>query len=158
MSEQFSFDDKLVRKLAEILNETHLSEIEYQIGDVRLKVARQATLPIHHTTFPQLQSVSQPSLSSIINPASETDKSMDNAQHPGAIKAPMVGTVYASATPGGTPFIQVGSDVKVGQTLVIIEAMKVMNQIRAPKDGKISQIFFKDGDPVEYDHVLLIIE
>ena len=70
----------------------------------------------------------------------------------------MVGTVYASATPGGIPFIQIGSEVKAGQTLMIIEAMKVMNQIRAPKDGKVSQIFFKDGDPVEYDHVLLIIE
>ena len=158
MSERFSFDDKPVLKLAEILNETQLTEIEYQIGEVRIKVARQLGSPSTYVTPSQLQSAPPSTVSTLANSPPNVEKSLDYSQHPGSIKAPMVGTVYASATPEGVPFVQVGSEVKMGQTLVIIEAMKVMNQIRAPKDGKVSQIFFKDGDPVEYDHILLIVE
>ena len=158
MPERFSFDDNLVLKLAEILNETQLTEIEYQIDDVRIKVARQSTLPISYTVPHQIQSPVPASTAQATHTNVEAEKPLDYTQHPGSIKAPMVGTLYASLTPGGTPFIQVGTEVKMGQTLLIIEAMKVMNQIPAPKDGKVTQIFFKDGDPVEYDHTLLIIE
>jgi acetyl-CoA carboxylase biotin carboxyl carrier protein len=167
MTSSSSFDDKIVRKLAKILNETHLSEIEYEIGEIRVKVVRQlpasiinaGVLPnvIPHTSLPASTPVSS-SLSSEVIGSPNNQKTVDWAQHPGVIKAPMVGTAYSSANPAAQPFIQVGSEVKKGQTLLIIEAMKVMNQIRSPKDGKVVEVLFHDGEPVEYDHPLLIIE
>ena len=153
-----SFDDQIVRKLAEILNETHLTEIEYEMGEIRVRVARQvsstANVQIPHFTHPSPASASSPAQVAAEEPA----KILDWSQHPGVIKAPMVGTVYSSANPSSAPFVQAGSQVTKGQTLLIIEAMKVMNQIRAPRDGKVIEILFHDGEPVEYDHPLIIIE
>ncbi len=156
MSERFVFDDKIVLKLAEILNNTQLSEIEYEIGEMRIRVARQITMT-STVASPVVAPIMTPSTDAVSSPKA-SEKPTDHTQNPGAVKAPMVGTVYASASPDAAPFIQVGAEVKAGQTLLIIEAMKVMNQIRAPKAGRISEIFFKDGEPVEYDHVLLLIE
>lgn len=153
-----SFDDQIVRKLAEILNETHLTEIEYEMGEIRVRVARQgsstANVQIPHFAHPSPAPASSPAPTTAEEPA----KILDWSQHPGVIKAPMVGTVYSSANPSSAPFVQAGSQITKGQTLLIIEAMKVMNQIRAPRDGKVIEILFHDGEPVEYDHPLIIIE
>ena len=154
-----SFDDQIVRKLAEILNETHLTEIEYEMGEIRVRVARQvssstANVQIPHFAHPSPAPASSPAQATAEEPA----KILDWSQHPGVIKAPMVGTVYSSANPSSPPLVQAGSQVTKGQTLLIIEAMKVMNQIRAPRDGKVIEILFHDGEPVEYDHPLIIIE
>ena len=163
MTAPSSFDDQIVRKLAEILNETHLTEIEYEIGEVRVKVARQVSAAAN-VQAPYLASLTFPSPDTGLSaPLTETtiqtfQKTPDRSHHPGVIKAPMVGTAYSAATPGATPFVQAGSQVTKGQTLLIIEAMKVMNQIRSPRDGKVIEILFHDGEPVEYDHPLMIIE
>lgn len=156
-----SFDDQIVRKLAEILNETHLTEIEYEIGEIRVRVARQISPTANIQNFSHTPPLS-PHLHSAPSPApvavEEVQKVADWSQHPGVVKAPMVGTVYSSANPSAEPFIQVGSQVTKGQTLLIIEAMKVMNQIRSPREGKVIEVLFHDGEPVEYDHPLIIIE
>ncbi|AIL13288.1 acetyl-CoA carboxylase [Candidatus Paracaedimonas acanthamoebae] len=152
MANPLSFDEKIVRKLAEILNETGLSEIEIEQENSRLRVARNltavATVEAPTVTSTQAMAASAP----------QEVVPVDVARHPGTVKAPMVGTVYAASTPGAEPFVKVGAKVTQGQTLLIIEAMKVMNQIRAPQEGTVSQILFNDGDPVEFDQPLLIIE
>lgn len=154
MANPLSFDEKIVRKLAEILNETGLSEIEIEQENSRLRVARNLTAvaTVEAPTVMHAQAVA----ASV--PAAQEAAPVDVARHPGTVKAPMVGTAYAASTPGAEPFVKVGAKVTQGQTLLIIEAMKVMNQIRAPKEGTVSQILFNDGDPVEYDQPLLIIE
>ena len=163
MTAPSSFDDQIVRKLAEILNETHLTEIEYEIGEVRVRVARQVSAAAN-VQMPHLAPLSFPSPDPALSaPLTEvtvgtSQKTLDWSHHPGVIKAPMVGTAYSAATPGAAPFVQVGSQVTKGQTLFIIEAMKVMNQIRSPKEGKVVEILFHDGEPVEYDHPLMVIE
>lgn len=163
MTTPSSFDDQIVRKLAEILNETHLTEIEYAIGEVRVRVARQASVAAN-VQMPHLAPLSFSSPDAAFStPLTEVtvgtpQKTLDWSHHPGVIKTPMVGTAYSAATPGAAPFVQVGSQVTKGQTLFIIEAMKVMNQIRSPKDGKVVEILFHDGEPVEYDHPMMVIE
>lgn len=154
MANPLSFDENIVRKLAEILNETGLSEIEIEQENSRLRIARNVTAVATVQTTAALPAY--PIAASA--PASQEKAPVDVSRHPGTVKAPMVGTAYAASTPGADPFIKVGSKVTQGQTLLIIEAMKVMNQIRAPKEGTISQILFSDGDPVEFDQPLLIIE
>ena len=171
MTTSSSFDDQLVRKLAEILNDTHLTEVEYVVGDIKVRVARQVPPPsLSSLSIPSMISgggVSAlpltPSGSQEARPleesaAGDAREPQDWSKHPGAIKAPMVGTVYSAAHPGSAPFVQIGSQITKGQTLFIIEAMKVMNQIRAPKEGRVTHILFHDGEPVEYDHPLMIIE
>ena len=154
MANPLSFDEKIVRKLAEILNETGLSEIEIEQEISRLRIARNLTAvaTVETPTIIPTLSRAAPAL------APQEAAPVDISRHPGAVKAPMVGTAYAASTPGAEPFIKVGTKVTQGQTLLIIEAMKVMNQIRAPKEGTVSQILFGDGDPIEFDQPLLIIE
>lgn len=154
MANPLSFDEKIVRKLAEILNETGLSEIEIEQENNRLRVARNLTAVTTVETSARIPA--QPAPAPTL--AAQEAVPVDVARHPGTIKAPMVGTAYAASTPGAEPFVKVGAKVTQGQTLLIIEAMKVMNQIRAPKEGTVSQILFSDGDPVEFDQPLLIIE
>jgi acetyl-CoA carboxylase biotin carboxyl carrier protein len=158
---QVYVDASAVRSLAELLNDTSLSEIEYETHGCRIRVARATAsypmaAPVHvasaHPSMPI--SISHPSGSH-----SEVLHSEPNlAAHPGAIKAPMVGTVYLSSQPGAPAFVKEGDEVKVGDTLLIIEAMKVMNPIKATKAGKVTHFFVENAEPVEYDHVLLIIE
>ena len=136
-------DAELIRTLAALLAETGLTEIEYAIGDRRIRVARVAGPP----TGP---SVSETALEA---PAPATV-----AEHPGAVKAPMVGTAYLAPQPGDPPFVRLGDAVSEGQPLLIIEAMKVMNQIRAHRPGRIAQILVADAQPVEYGTVLMLIE
>jgi acetyl-CoA carboxylase biotin carboxyl carrier protein len=159
MSDKPSFDEAIVRQLAKILKDTDLTEIEYELDKCRIRVARQTAGPVGvaNIAIPS-QTLSAPSshMSAVPQPAATAEQ--DLSSHPGALKAPMVGTIYRAPTPGAANFVELGSTVKKDQTVIIIEAMKVMNQIRAPKDGKVAHILCKDTDPVEYGQVLMVIE
>ena len=144
-------DDKLLRKLAEILNDTGLTEIEYDSGDVRIRVAK---APAQVTMAAPAYAGPAPSAAPLAAPAAAA-KPGDAA---GTVKSPMVGTVYTAAEPGKPAFIKVGDRVKEGQTLLIIEAMKVMNALPSPRAGTVTQILVSDGQPVEYGEPLLVIE
>lgn len=148
-----SEDSALVRELALLLDETSLTEIEIERAGLRLRVARNisvaATMPVPMAAAP----AALPAAAAAA-PAAASDLS----KHPGAVTSPMVGTAYWSPEPGAKPFIEVGSKVSVGQTLLIIEAMKTMNQIPSPRAGTVTQILVEDGQPVEYGEPLVIIE
>lgn len=155
MAGKFNIDGDAIRQLAEILVETDLSEIEYESEGSRVRVARNvqmiATLPTATAALPQGVPAAAPA-------ASKVEAPQDFANHPGAVKSPMVGTVYSAPEPGAAPFVKAGDSVSVGQTLLIIEAMKVMNPIKAQKSGKVTHVLFTDAQPVEYGEPLLIIE
>ena len=147
----------LIRTLAGILDETGLTEIEIERDGSRVRVARTPTANIHHT--PQPAAPHPPAFASSAATAGETTaRAADVHNHPGAVKSPMVGTVYRSPSPGSSAYVDVGSEVKQGQTLLIIEAMKTMNQIPAPRAGKVTQILVESGHAVEYGETLVIIE
>jgi acetyl-CoA carboxylase biotin carboxyl carrier protein len=146
-------DTALIETLAELLQRTGLTEIELAEGDSRIRVARQ----------PQPVAASVPTIAPASAPPSAAagDQAIGHAaaeEHPGAVRAPMVGTVYLTPEPGAPPFIKVGAEVSEGQILLIIEAMKVMNPIRAALSGRIANLLVANGDPVEYGELLLIIE
>lgn len=154
---ELSIDASAVKQLADLFKETDLSEIEYETEGCRIRVARQYTVMPHtHTAF-----LPSP-LPAPSSEAAENQKAVlqnvDPSSHPGAIKSPMVGTVYLSPQPGAAPFVKVGEPIKEGDTIMIVEAMKVMNPIRAPRSGVVKEIFVQDATPVEYDDLLLIIE
>jgi acetyl-CoA carboxylase biotin carboxyl carrier protein len=146
---KFSVDPELIKQLADILNQTGLGEIEYAEGERRIRVARPAVAPVAAALAAP---VALPA-----TPAAATGVGADGGAPANAITSPMVGTVYASPEPGAEPFVRVGDQVKEGQTLLIIEAMKVMNQIRSPRGGTVTQIFIRDGAPVEYGEPLLVV-
>jgi acetyl-CoA carboxylase biotin carboxyl carrier protein len=147
-------DSALIRELALLLDETSLTEIEIERAGLRVRVARNisiaASMPAN---FQPGVSGSAASAASAA-PAAATDL----AKHPGVVPSPMVGTAYWSPEPGAKPFIEVGSKVSAGQTLLIIEAMKTMNQIPSPRAGTVTQILVEDGQPVEFGEPLVIIE
>ena len=149
MTATFKFDGEAVRKLAEILTETGLTEIEYEAEGNRIYVSRQVTAAAAVNTVSVVPSITTPHAQT---PAADPHK------HPGAVRSPMVGTAYLSPEPGAAPFVKVGDTVSIGQTLLIVEAMKVMNPIKAVVAGKVTHIFVKDTSPVEYDEPLLVIE
>lgn len=145
-------DHDLILELTKLLDETGLTEIEIEQDGKRIRVARGAVAaaapaPVRAISAPPQQLVGE----SVSAP-------MDPAKHPGVVASPMVGTAYGSAEPGAKPFIDIGSQVKAGDTLLIIEAMKTMNQIPAPRAGTVKQILFEDGKPVEFGEPLVIIE
>ncbi|WP_027569827.1 acetyl-CoA carboxylase biotin carboxyl carrier protein [Bradyrhizobium sp. URHA0013] len=148
-----SEDSALVRELALLLDETSLTEIEIERAGLRLRVARNisvaATMPMQMAAAPAALPVAA---------AAAAPAAADLSKHPGAVTSPMVGTAYWAPEPGAKPFIEVGSKVSVGQTLLIIEAMKTMNQIPSPRAGTVTQIVIEDGQPVEYGEPLVIIE
>jgi acetyl-CoA carboxylase biotin carboxyl carrier protein len=144
------FDPDAIRALAAVLNETGLSEIEIVEKDSRIRVVRAST-PAAIATTPI--TVTPPASSMPGGPAAP-----DEASHPGAVLSPMVGVAYLSPEPGAAPFITVGQTVTAGQTLLLIEAMKTFNQIKAPKDGTVARILVANSTPVEYGEVLLILE
>jgi acetyl-CoA carboxylase biotin carboxyl carrier protein len=150
-----TIDQDLIRQLAALLKETDLSEIEIEQDDLRIRVARSAV-----ATAPQVVvAPPQPQMSVAAEPArAPEEKSNDPARHPGVLPSPMVGTAYYSPAPGAKPFVTVGDSVKAGQTVMIVEAMKTMNQIAAPRSGKVTAVLVADGAPVEYGEPLLIIE
>jgi acetyl-CoA carboxylase biotin carboxyl carrier protein len=143
-------DSELVRTLAALLDETGLTEIEYSVGDRRIRVARTAA------TLASMVNVSAPASGD--TPAPSAGAPVAPVDHPGAVKAPMVGTAYIAPQPNQPPFVKLGDRVEEGRVLLIIEAMKVMNQIRAPRAGRVAEILIADGAPVEYGQVLMVIE
>jgi acetyl-CoA carboxylase biotin carboxyl carrier protein len=148
-----SFDPEALRVLAELINTTGLSEIELAEGDRKLRLAR-AIAPVNvPVAAPAALAPAQ-----VAAPAAEPAPKTDPAKHPGVVKSPMVGVAYLSAEPGAAPYVAVGQTVDAGATLLLIEAMKTFNQIKAPKAGTVKQILVHAGAPVEYDEPLLIIE
>ncbi len=145
-------EKQLIRELAELLDETGLTEIEIERDGLKLRVARTVTM-----AAPAVVPSAVPAASAQTSVAAATATD-DPAKHPGCIKSPMVGTAYRAAEPGSKPFIEVGERVTQGQTLLIIEAMKHMNHIPAPRSGTVVQILFENGQPVEFDEPLVIIE
>ena len=147
-----SDDSAMIRELALLLDETNLTEIEVERAGLRVRVARNisvsAAMPANYAPAPQYAPA----------PAAAVAAPVEAAKHPGAVPSPMVGTVYWASEPGARPFVEVGTKVAIGQTLVIIEAMKTMNQIPAPRAGTVTQILVEDGAPVEYGEPLVIIE
>ena len=142
----------IIRSLAAILNDTGLTEIELDQKGTRFKVSKTVTAIAHVSASAPVHHASHPAA-----PLAPTAKVAD-ADHPGTVKSPMVGTVYRAPTPGTPNFVDVGTEVKEGQTLLIIEAMKTMNQINAPRAGKVTHVFVDNGHPVEYGEALVVIE
>ncbi|MBA4759377.1 acetyl-CoA carboxylase biotin carboxyl carrier protein [Sphingosinicella sp.] len=145
-------DTKLVRQLAELLDETGLTEIEVEDEGRRIRVARQVSGVV--AAAPVAAAPAAPAAAPVVAAPVETDLK----SHPGAVKSPMVGTVYLSSDPSAPPFVKEGSSVSAGDTLLIVEAMKVMNPIVAPKSGTVVKICVANEQPVEYDQPLVVIE
>jgi acetyl-CoA carboxylase biotin carboxyl carrier protein len=143
-------DSALIRELALLLDETSLTEIEIERAGLRVRVARNITIAA------SVPANVQPGAA--LPAAAAPPAAVDVAKHPGVVPSPMVGTAYWASEPGARPFIEVGSKVSVGQTLLIIEAMKTMNQIPSPRAGTVKQILIEDGQPVEFGEPLGIIE
>jgi acetyl-CoA carboxylase biotin carboxyl carrier protein len=144
-------DGALIRELALLLDETNLTEIEIERAGLRVRVARNISIA---ASVPGYQPAAAGPAAASVTPAAVADM----AKHPGVVPSPMVGTAYWASEPGAKPFIEVGSKVSVGQTLLIIEAMKTMNQIPSPRAGTVTQILVEDGQPVEFGEPLVIIE
>ncbi|MCA1970621.1 MULTISPECIES: acetyl-CoA carboxylase biotin carboxyl carrier protein [Ciceribacter] len=148
-------DQALIRDLANILNDTDLSEIEVEQDDIRIRVSRAAPQMM---AMPQMAYQQFAAPAPVAAPAAPVVSAEPVRNLANALTAPMVGTVYLAPAPGARPFVEVGSIVKEGQTLLIIEAMKTMNQIPAPRSGKVVEIIVEDGRPVEYGEPLIVIE
>lgn len=146
----FDLNDDFVRRLAELLQETGLTEIEYEAEGHRIRVSRQAGGAAMVSAAP--------AAASAVAPAAAPSGPSADAVPAGAITSPMVGTAYTAPQPGSASFVKVGDKVREGQTLLIIEAMKVMNQIPAPRGGTVTQVLVEDGQPVEFGEPLLVIE
>jgi acetyl-CoA carboxylase biotin carboxyl carrier protein len=150
MGNSTPIDSEMVRTLAALLDETSLTEIEYGVGDVRIRVARTpAPVAVHHAPAAGISGhpVAQPG-----------NAAPSDADHPGAVTSPMVGVSYLAPEPGAAKFINPGDIVTEGQTVMLIEAMKTFNPIRAPRGGKVTRILVSDGQPVEFGEPLMIIE
>jgi acetyl-CoA carboxylase biotin carboxyl carrier protein len=150
-------DTAYIEKLAELLARTGLTEIEISQSDTRIRVAKQVPAAVEYVHHPALAAAPALAMAAPAPVAAEPAGHND-AAHPGAITSPMVGTVYLSPEPSAAAFVKVGDMVKEGQTLLIIEAMKVMNAIRAPRAGRVARIFATNAAPVEYGEPLMIIE
>ena len=144
-------DHDLIRELARLLDETGLTEIEFERDGQRVRVAREGPGSAG-AAAPAPAAAQAPGA-----PASAEAETADPAKHPGVVTSPMVGTAYVGAEPGARPFVEVGSRVRAGDTLLIIEAMKTMNQIPSPRAGTVIQILIEDGQPVEFGEPLMII-
>ena len=144
-------DGALIRELALLLDETSLTEIEIERAGLRVRVARNVSIAASVPAAASVAAAAPLPATAVAAPAA------DMAKHPGAVPSPMVGTAYWASEPGAKPFIEVGSKVSVGQTLLIIEAMKTMNQIPSPRAGTVTQILIEDGQPVEFGEPLVII-
>lgn len=146
-------NEDLIRSLANLLNETGLTEIEIEENNLRVRVARTLTMPTHTVPLTHLPASAAGVPSLAVGPS---QSNLEN--HPGVVTSPMVGTAYRAPEPGAPSFVEVGSVVREGQTLLIVEAMKTMNQIAAPRSGTVKSIFVENGQPVEYGEPLMIIE
>lgn len=151
MSDNFDIDPDLVRKLADLLNETGLAEIEYEDNGKRVHVAMPNAGAV-------TAAVAAPPVAAPAAAAAPAPGGGDAAAHPGAVTAPMVGTVYLAQSPEDPPFVKAGDTVREGQTLLLIEAMKTFNEVKAPRAGTVQSIAVASGQPVEFGEVLAIIE
>lgn len=149
-------DSETIRSLAELLDETGLTEIEVCEGDKSLRVTRGQAVQSVVAAAPAAANAAAPQLVDGGTSVAAVSGGFDS--HPGAIKSPMVGTVYLQPEPGAPSFARIGDTVKEGDTLMIIEAMKVMNPMKAPKTGKLVQVLVENAQPVEFDEVLMVIE
>ena len=148
-------DSALIRELALLLDETSLTEIEIERAGLRVRVARNVSVA---ASMPPAYVPAAIPASAPVAAAVPAAAATDPAKHPGAVPSPMVGTAYWAPEPGAKPFVEVGTKVSAGQTLLIIEAMKTMNQIPSPRAGTVTQILVEDGQPVEFGEPLMIIE
>ena len=156
MSSGITFDPSAIRELAKILRETDLTEIELVEKDSRIRVARLMPAPAAVT-----YAAAAPAPAPMAAPATAPEPALSaefDPKHPGAVTSPMVGVAYLSPEPGSAPFVQVGAQVTAGQTLLLIEAMKTFNQIKAPKSGTVTRILIEPGTPVEYGEPLMLVE
>ncbi|MBM3513111.1 MAG: acetyl-CoA carboxylase biotin carboxyl carrier protein [Alphaproteobacteria bacterium] len=144
-------DGDLVKQLAGILNETGLTEIEYDTGSLKIRVAKS----VYQTA---VMAAPMPAMGHAVVAAAAAAAPSDAANHPGCIKSPMVGVAYLSPEPGKPPFVKVGDQVAEGATLLLIEAMKTYNPVKAPKGGRVAQIIVADTSPVEFGEPLIVIE
>ncbi|MBL8883583.1 MAG: acetyl-CoA carboxylase biotin carboxyl carrier protein [Hyphomicrobium sp.] len=153
-----SAEGQLIRELAELLNETGLTEIEMEKSGLKVRVARKIHLAASVPLAGPIPAA--PAMATLASqaPVAVASGAADPSKHPGAVKSPMVGTAYRSPEPGAASFCEVGSKVSQGDTLLIIEAMKTMNQIPAPRSGTVTAILFENAQPVEYGEPLIIIE
>jgi acetyl-CoA carboxylase biotin carboxyl carrier protein len=157
-SKKNDVDQQLIRDLAGILNDTNLTEIEIESDDFRVRVSRQTGSALQSFSIPAAAPAAPVLPSAPPAPATAAPAPTAEAPSKSAVPSPMVGTAYRSPAPGSDPFIQVGQSVREGQTLLIIEAMKTMNQIPSPRAGTVSAILVEDGQPVEYGEPLVIID
>jgi acetyl-CoA carboxylase biotin carboxyl carrier protein len=150
-TEGANVDQDVIRELAKLLDETGLTEIEFERGGMRVRIARQSQ---------QIVTAVAPSPASVAASSASIAEALagELAKHAGMVPSPMVGTAYLSPEPGARPYVEVGSQVLAGQTVLIIEAMKTMNQIPAPRSGRVVQILVEDAQPVEFGEPLMIIE
>ena len=155
-----SFDPEVLRALAALLKDGDLAEIELEEGDRRLRLARASAQAAQFVAAPAYPAppYAMPQAAPAAAVAAPEAASAPAANHPGTVKSPMVGVAYLSPEPGASPFISVGSAVEAGQTLLLIEAMKTFNQIKAPSAGTVKSILVASGQPVEYDEPLVIVE
>jgi acetyl-CoA carboxylase biotin carboxyl carrier protein len=152
--QKFPIDSDAIRTLAGLLDETGLTEIEVEDGDRKLRVARGGAMVMaaHPGAMPMATGAPAAAVESLeVRPAADPN-------HPGAVKSPMVGTAYLAPEPGAASYVKVGDNIAEGDTLLIIEAMKVMNPIRAPRGGRIASVLVESGSPVEYGQVLMVID
>jgi len=150
-----AIDAELVRALATILNETELTEIEVEKNDLKIKVKREITFaaaPVQYAAAPA------PAVAAPVAAAAPAAATAPAARSGEEVKSPMVGTAYLQPAPGSDPFISVGAKVKKGQTLLIVEAMKTMNPIIAPRDGVVAEILVGDAQPIEFGEALVVLE
>lgn len=149
------FDQQIVRDLAGILNDTNLTEIEVELGDLKVRVSRQSQA-VHAYAAPAPLPIAAAAVNSTATAAPAPAAAIDISKN--AVSSPMVGTAYLAPSPDAKPFIEVGATVKEGQTLLIIEAMKTMNQIPSPRSGKVTAILIEDAQPVEFGMPLVVVE
>lgn len=145
-------DPELVRELSKLLEETGLGEIEIERNGQRIRVARESAV----RSAPTPATAARPSAKAVAAPAGDVTE--DFSRHPGAVLSPMVGTAYRANEPGGKPLCETGDKVRAGQALLIVEAMKTMNAIPAPRAGTVKQILVEDGQPVEFGEPLAVVE
>ena len=157
-NEGMRIDTDLIRQLAALLSENDLNEIEVEDSDRKIVVKRFPSFAAPAGYHAPLGAAAAPVPAPAAPAAPSAETAVDAASHPGTVKSPMVGTVYLSGEPGSSPFVSIGAEVAAGDTLVIVEAMKVMNPITAPKAGVVKQVLVQDAQPVEYDQPLVVIE
>lgn len=154
----FSAETKFVKELTAILDESNLTELEFETEDISVRLARGTTIAAAPAMMPAAPAPAAAPVAAPAEAAPSAPAASDASAHPGAVKSPMVGTVYLAPEPDAPDFVKEGDQVKKGQTLFIVEAMKVMNPITAPADGKLTRVLVDNAQPIEFDQPLAIIE